>query len=160
MNKLILALFLISASLLSCNDKGDDIDTEEPEYVDTTTLVSSYDSTLSHNTAKDCQQCHQKGGNGKGWFSVSGTVYDSTMQTVFPNATVYLYDGIDNSAPLIATIEVDSLGNFYTTEEIEFKNGLHVETKGTSLTAKMGSLIRSGSCNKCHGVTTNRIWVK
>jgi cytochrome c553 len=160
MNKLILTLLFISALLWSCNNKSDDIDTEEPEYVDTTTLVSSYNSLLSHNMGKDCQQCHQKGGNGKGWFLVSGTVYDSTMQYVFPNATVYLYDGIDNLAPLIATIEVDSLVNFYTTDSIDYKNGLHVEVKGKNLTVKMGSLIRSGSCNKCHGVTTNRIWVK
>ncbi len=160
MNKFILFFFFTGILLFSCNDKSENIDTQEPEYIDTTTLVSRYNTTLSHNAGKDCQQCHQKDGNGRGWFSVSGTVYDSTMQVVFPNAIVYLYNGIDNSAPLIATIEVDSLGNFYTTESIDFKNGLHVEVKGKKLTAKMGSLIRSASCNRCHGVTTNRIWVK
>jgi len=161
MYRLVLLLFSLSLILFSCKNKDDENEIiNKPEYIDTSTLISTYNSTISHNTGKDCQKCHQKGGNGKAWFHVSGTVYDSIKQNPFPNATVYLYDGLNNSDPLIASIEVDSLGNFYTTENINFKNGLHIEVAGFTLHAKMGSLIYKGSCNKCHGVTTNRIWTK
>ena len=153
-------LFVIVLSVSSCTHKQEEIDDDTPEYVDTTTLISYYDGKLSHNAGKDCQSCHQKGGNGKGWFTVSGTVYDTTIVQVFPNSTVRLYEFLDISGVLVATIEVDSLGNFYSTQKVDYKNGLHVEVEGKAITAKMGSLIHSGSCNKCHGVTTNRIWVK
>ncbi|MCK5856422.1 MAG: hypothetical protein KAG64_02965 [Bacteroidales bacterium] len=154
-------LFVLGLLLLSCTkDNADECDDDVPEYIDTTTLISLYNGMQSHNAGTDCKKCHQKGGNGKGWFVVSGTVYDSLMQQVFPNATVYIYDGLTSADPLLATIEVDSLGNFYTTQDIDFKNGLHVEVYGKSFTAKMGSLIYAASCNKCHGVTTNRIWTK
>ena len=152
--------FVIIISISSCTDKQKDIDDDTPEYIDTTTLISSYGGKLSHNTGTDCQTCHQKGGNGRAWFTVSGTVYDSTMKQVSPNSTARIYDGLDSSGLLIATIEVDSFGNFYSTQKIDYENGLHVEVEGKTITAKMGSLIHSGSCNKCHGVTTNRIWVK
>ena len=161
MSRLVFVLFSLSLFLLSCKNKvKENIDIDTPEYTDTSTLISTYNSTISHNAGEDCQKCHQKGGNGKAWFQVSGTVYDSTKQNIFPHATVYLYDGLNNTAPLIASIEVDSLGNFYTTEDIPFEKGLHVEVAGFTLHAKMGSLIYKGSCNKCHGVTTNRIWTK
>jgi len=156
--KLFFSLIIISF-LVACAKK--DVTTvDPPEYVDTTTLISFYNGKLSHNTGKDCQKCHQKGGNGKAWFSVSGTVYDSLMQHVFPNATIRIYDGLDSSSPLVARIAVDSLGNFYSTQKIDFKNGMHVEVAGKKSITKMGSLIRSASCNRCHGITANRIWVK
>ena len=148
-------LFVLS----SCKEKDNTI-INPPDYVDTSTLISVHNGIMSHNAGDDCQKCHQKEGNGKGWFSISGTVYDSLIQNVYPNATVFIYDGLSSASPLLTRIEVDSLGNFYSTEEIDFKNGLHVEVEGKIGTAKMGSLIRSASCNRCHGVTTNRIWVK
>jgi len=158
--KVFFVAVVFAATFFSCTHKPEieyDIDKEQ---VDTTSLISNYNGTLSHNQGKNCQSCHQKGGIAKGWFSIAGTVYDSSLKQVFPNSTVRLYDGLDSTGVLISTIEVDSFGNFYSTEKIDFKNGLYVEVGGKLISAKMGSLIRSAACNKCHGITTNRIWTK
>ena len=146
--------------LFSCEEKSTDIDPPPSPPDDTTTLISFYNDKISHHQGDNCQTCHQKGGNGIGWFNVSGTVYDSTLSQVFPNATVKLYDGIDSSGTLVSIIEVDSFGNFYTTEDVDFGDGLYVEVIGNQINARMGSFITSGACNKCHGILTNRIWVK
>jgi len=146
--------------LLSCEEKSTDIDEPPSPPIDTTTSISYYNGKLSHHQGDNCQTCHQKDGIGPAWFNVSGTVYDSTLTQEFPNATIKLYDGINATGNLISTIEVDSLGNFYTTEDIDFGIGLYVEVLGVQIHAGMGSLITSGACNKCHGVITNRIWVK
>ena len=158
--KVFFVAAVFAATFFSCTHKPEIEDGKDKEEVDTTTLISYYNGTLSHNQGKNCQSCHQKSGNAKGWFSISGTVYDTSLIQVFPNSTVRLYDGLDSTGVLISTIEVDSFGNFYSTEKIDFKNGLHVEVEGKLISAKMGSLIRSAACNKCHGVTTNRIWTK
>lgn len=146
--------------LFACEDEPDDIVECPSNPVDTTTLVSYYGGTLSHNAGDNCQACHTDGSTVKGWFNAAGTVYDSTQNKTYPNATINLYDGIQATGNLVATVEADSLGNFYTTEDIEFGVGLYIEVIGDSSSAQMGARITSGACNKCHGVITNRIWVK
>ncbi len=44
--------------------------------------ISSFNSTESHNTGQNCMECHIAGGDGEGWFTAAGTVYDSTKQSI------------------------------------------------------------------------------
>ena len=155
---LIAAIFVLA--LYSCEKEANDNNDSQHPPNDTTTLISFYNGKLSHQQGNNCQSCHQKEGSGKGWFNISGSVYDSTLMQVFPNATVRLFDGINGTGNIIYTLEVDSLGNFYTTDSIDFGTGLYVKVEGVQANVQMGSAITSGACNKCHGVTTNRIWTK
>ncbi|MCK5066673.1 MAG: hypothetical protein KAR16_04520 [Bacteroidales bacterium] len=124
------------------------------------TKISSYNSTESHKAGQNCMTCHKSGGSGEGWFTVAGTVYDSTKAATFPNATVRLFTGPEGTGNLIMDIEVDGNGNFYTTESIDFGNGLYTLVEGNLITKHMNSVISTGQCSSCHGVSTDRVWVK
>ena len=104
--------------------------------------------------------CHKSGGGGEGWFTVAGTVYDDTKTAIYPNATVRFYSGPDGTGNLEATVEVDQLGNFYTTESIDFGSGLYVLVQGNELTNYMNSSVNDGKCNSCHQTNNDRIWVR
>ena len=77
--------------------------------------ISSTHDDESHNMGQNCLNCHKSGGSGEGWFSLAGTVYDSLKTATLPNSTVKLYSGPNGTGSLIGIIEVDGLGNFYTT---------------------------------------------
>jgi hypothetical protein len=124
------------------------------------TNISTYGSQKSHNMGQNCMNCHKSGGPGEGWFQAAGTVYDSTGNATYPNATVKLYSGPNGTGNLKYTIQADGKGNFYTTESIDFSGGLYPAVSGTQGTQYMGSSISMGQCNSCHGNTTNRIWTK
>ena len=70
---------------------------------------------LSHNAGQDCMSCHKTGGTGRGVFTVAGTVYRSGggAQTA---ATVMIYP--QGSTTAQATMTVDGLGNFWTTQTV------------------------------------------
>jgi hypothetical protein len=122
--------------------------------------ISAFGSTESHNTGQGCISCHVSGGDGEGWFSVAGTVYDSLITTPYPNATIELYTEPGGTGLLAYTVQADALGNFYTTENIDLGNGLYPAVKGSKVTKYMQSTITAGDCNGCHGVSVDRIWVK
>lgn len=132
----------------------------EKEENENETKISSYDSTKSHNTGENCMNCHRSGGSGEGWFTTAGSVYDSTKTSTFPNATIRLYTSPNGQGNLMATIQVDKYGNFYTTEYLDFGNKLYASAEGSSITKYMNSALASGQCNSCHGITTDRIWTK
>jgi hypothetical protein len=146
-------LIILSLSLgfisQSCENEG-------PDGQET----SFFGETESHNTGKACMPCHIEGGEGEGWFKIAGTVYDSLQRTPYPNATVLLYTEPRGGGSLVHTIEVDGRGNFYTTNNIEYGNGLYVSVKGSLSTKNMNTAILAGDCNACHGVSTDRIWTK
>jgi len=112
---------------------------------------------LSHNAGQDCMGCHKAGGTGKGVFTVAGTVYRSGggAQTA---ATVTIYP--QGSTTAQATMTVDGLGNFWTTQTVAalvpaagqtLVQGVRAviqPTGGTS--AAMLGVISNGSCNACH----------
>lgn len=104
--------------------------------------------------------CHVPGGGGDGLFSVAGTVYEESLNSVLPNAIVRLYESDDPGETPIAVIEVDGRGNFYTTETIDFGEGLFTSAEGPTRELFMESSITSGSCNSCHGSNTDRIWAE
>jgi len=149
--KIIPIIFiLISSSIFTaCEDEdGDEI------------KISYYDGTESHRAGEDCMNCHNYGGSGEYWFQIAGTVYDSTLTNIYPSATVKLYSEPNGGGELKNTIEVDALGNFYSTEQIDFGNGLYALVQGDELNKNMLSAITTGRCNSCHGNSQNVIWVK
>ncbi len=124
------------------------------------TNISKHNSNESHNEGQNCMSCHVKGGEGEGRFTVAGTVYDSLKVNTYPNAIIELYTGTNGTGTVQNTIEVDAKGNFYTTENIKFGNGLYPSVTGSTSSFHMLSPLTSGQCNNCHGNTTNKIWIK
>jgi hypothetical protein len=146
----ILALFSLSMMIMiSCeNEDGSE------------TKISKYNSNESHNAGLNCMNCHKQGGEGEGRFVVAGTVYDSQKAVTYPNATVRLYSGPNGTGDLKYTIQVDALGNFYTTEDISFGDGLYPSVQGDVQTKYMQTSLSTGQCNSCHGSTVDRIWTE
>ena len=106
--------------------------------------------------------CHNKNGQGKGWFVVAGTVYDTLFPNnqINPNATVYLYSQYGGKGALVATIEGDAKGNFYTTEKIDFGTGLYPKLVSSKGKIKyMNAAVTQGACNGCHNYDTYKIYV-
>ncbi len=156
----IIVLFGGITFLDSCKKESSETSEINEENESHETKISHYNGTESHNMGQACMNCHKQGGSGEGVFNVAATIYDSTMINVFPNATVKLYTGANGSGTLKYTIEVDAKGNFYTTENIDFTNGLYPAVTGTQGTRYMSSSITTGNCVSCHGNSTGKIWTK
>ena len=115
----------------------------------------------SHNAGRNCMNCHASGGEGNGWFNAAGTVYTPDSSSTYTNPVVQLYtqpDSLGNQT-LVATINGDASGNFYTTASINFGSGLYPVVVGAHSTRYMAATITQGACNSCHGVTTARLFV-
>ncbi len=130
--------------------------TSESDYKN----ISDYLSVKSHNMGMNCMNCHNENGPGDGWFEIAGTIYDSLQVNTYPGATVKLYTGPNGTGTLVYTIEVDTKGNFHTTEMIDFNGGLHPVVVGNAGSKSMNCKLSIGACNSCHGNTTNKIWTK
>ncbi len=124
------------------------------------TMESSYNDDESHKNGQNCMNCHKSGGPGEGWFNVAGSVYDTSKENPYPNATIRLYTEPNGGGDLVKTIEVDDEGNFYSTADINFGNGLYTLVEGSSSTKHMLSAVTIGTCNSCHGNTVDNIWVE
>lgn len=131
--------------------------------------ISKHGTTYSHTDGRrgvDCLGCHNIGGNNKYQYSVAGTVYQINLTDFYPNATVSIYSGAKRSGELLATIEVDGNGNFYTTEPIEIGKGKKaiyasiVGSQPTSVSIEMQAETDNGACSNsgCHGVTRPPIY--
>lgn len=155
MKKKLLYILAIATLALVAFNSCDDDDEGENE-----TNISSYTSDDSHKAGQDCMTCHKSGGSGEGWFTAAGTVYNKALTSVYPGSTVRLYSESGGTGNLIATIEVDENGNFYTTENIDFGTGLYTLVEGNTSTKNMASSITHGKCNSCHGVTVDKIWAE
>jgi hypothetical protein len=113
----------------------------------------------SHNNGLNCMNCHKTGGKGEGWFNIAGSVYKSDNTTPNGNGKVYLYTDPDGQGTLKYTLEVDALGNFFTTETANFEGGLYPVHENTQGVKKyMQTPIITGQCQSCHNVTTPKIW--
>lgn len=124
------------------------------------TNISSHNANKSHNMGQNCMNCHKKGGEGEGWFYVAGTVYDSTKTRTYSNTTVKLYTGANGTGTLKYTIDGDQLGNFFTTNAIDFGTGLYPAVQGANVIIYMPTATTNGQCNSCHGVTTDKLWTR
>ena len=119
--------------------------------------ISTYNSSNSHNTGRNCMNCHRNGGEGAGWFTFAGTVYKTDLQNTYPGTTVLLYSAAGGGGDVIKRIAVDVKGNFYTTETINWGNGLYVGVESENETRYMEQQLGSGACNMCHGVDFPKI---
>lgn len=122
--------------------------------------ASSFSSSESSGMQGNCMNCHTANGNAEGNFSVAGTAYDS-LGAVANNAIVKLYTQPKGGGTLVATIQVDRNGNFYTTSPINMAGGLYPAisyTGGNNIYMPIATT--SGACNSCHGVSYPKIWVK
>lgn len=121
-------------------------------------IASAYNSKESHNMGINCMNCHKSGGSGEGIFNAAGTVYNDLNTGTYANATVKLFTEPNGAGLLKNTIQVDAFGNFYTSENVDFANGLYASVEGNSQTNYMATPITSGQCNSCHGISTDKIW--
>lgn len=148
--KILIVMIISVISFQSCEQDDDENENE--------TKISTYNSRESHMAGQNCMNCHEPGGSGEGWFTAAGTVYDSTKESTFPNATVKLYTGPNGTGDLELIIQVDGYGNFYTTENIDYGDGLYTSVEGNANTKHMNARITTGRCNSCHGINTDPIW--
>lgn len=108
---------------------------------------SKFDESESHYSGENCMNCHYTEGRGEGWFSIAGTVTGNYL-----NAQVHVYN--DFNEPSIGTIEIDQLGNLFTTDTYDFSKGLFISVQPEGGTEEqMTDKITNGQCNLCHGVT-------
>lgn len=121
------------------------------------TGASTSGTSKSHNMGLNCMNCHKAGGPGEGIFTAAGTVYNSTATATFPNATIKFFTGPNGTGNLVYTLSGDNLGNFYTSQALNFAAGLYPAVQGTTSTRYMSSSITTGQCNSCHGVSTGKI---
>lgn len=122
--------------------------------------ISTYNSESSHNAGMDCFSCHQKGGAGEYVFGVAGTGFQKDSTLPYPNTTIQLYTGVHGSGKLKYELEADAYGNFYTSKNIHFGDGLFPAITSDNGTSYMMEPITTGSCNGCHGVTTDYLRAK
>ena len=123
--------------------------------------------TGSHNAGQNCMSssCHDGNHESAAAFTVAGTIYSSGT-SIQPNATVRLY--IHNTNTLVAELNTDASGNFYTSDAIDgladgsgaLVSGADVEVEGPSGNIRtMPGLITSGACSGCHGQSNGRVTV-
>lgn len=125
------------------------------------TLISDHNLMESHNPSSNCMSCHTPGGTGKGYFTAAGTVYDSFQNNLYPNTYIRFYTGPNGTGTLKYTIKGDKQGNFYTTEAMDFKQGLYVSVQGINSPKHMSTPVYIGQCNSCHNKKiTSRIWCR
>ena len=120
--------------------------------------ISATDSKNSHHTGENCMKCHYSGGDGKGIFTVAGTVYNSQKTDPVQNPTIYLFSQPNGGGNLILELNGDLNGNFYTTQNINFLNGLYPAVSRIGSLKYMTGTVTSGACSSCHSVSTDRVW--
>lgn len=118
-------------------------------------FISAHGSMAGSSMKDNCMDCHQTGAT-QGGFIVAGTVFRLDSTTRNPNCTIELHTQPDTSHlqdSIIATIEVDGVGNFYTTHPIDLTQGFYPSvTSASGLDSmRMKTITTIGSCNSCHG---------
>jgi cytochrome c553 len=120
----------------------------------------------SHNVGQDCMSCHNQHGNEAitegGWWNIAGSVFSDDGDAPFSNAKIELWSKPDREGTLYYTLEVDQNGNFYTEKIVKYNGSCFpvVVNLETGDYESMSSAYRSGGCNSCHGVSTDRIYVE
>ena len=115
-------------------------------------LVSAHGDALSHNVGDNCMRCHQAKGPGRGRFSVAGTLIDADGAP-HPDGVVELRTAPAGAGDLVARIEVDGLGNFYTTQALPLPDSALFPAVYSSDGARPGAMpfpTTSAACNVCH----------
>jgi hypothetical protein len=141
----VIVIFLVSPSCKKNNVCGE-------------TNISESGGDDSHNFGQNCMNCHTSGGKGEGCFVVAGSVSNSALTSNLTSGTVKFYTEPNGGGTLKATVQIDSKGNFHTTESIDVIGLYPVITGSNGVPHSMGSSLSSGSCNSCHGVSTGKLY--
>lgn len=115
-------------------------------------LVSANGEALSHAVGDNCMRCHQERGPAPGRFTAAGTLHDEAGEP-YPNGVVELRTAPDGMGELVASVEVDGLGNFYTTEALPLPTTALFPTVYSEDGARKNFMpwpTSSGACNVCH----------
>ena len=125
----------------SCSDDASDSDTGG----------SSLTGSSSHNTGKNCLGCHL--------FKAAGSVYSKSLTSIYSGTVIKLSTGANGTGTVLATLNSDNTGNYYTNSSISFGTGIYVSITGTGGTVKyMSSAVTNGACNSYHiGSVTSKI---
>jgi hypothetical protein len=108
-------------------------------------------------------------GAGSGVYTVAGSIFHVDQETPFPNILVKLFPNKSRTGNPVAVLEVDGLGNFYTTEDImpggkgDGEVGMlypSVVTDDNQIDMPIAFSTSMGGCNSCHGVNIPRIFAK
>lgn len=120
-------------------------------------IISKANGKKSHFFGLNCSACHAEDQQAKGCFTIAGSVLDEQRLKIYRNPVVKLFTEPMGAGKLVATIKGDALGNFYTTEAIDFGPGLYPVLYGTPGTAEPIKYMKvpldktMGQCNRCHG---------
>ena len=110
-------------------------------------------SGTSHNTGKNCLNCHQ--------FTAAGSVYNKALSSGLQGAIVKLTAQANGAGTVLGTFTVNKSGSFYSSNSINFGTGIYVSVTGSSGSPKyMSSAITTGACNSCHGSSTSKVWAE
>lgn len=120
--------------------------------------ISEAGGDESHNFGMNCMNCHTSGGKGEGCFTAAGSVSNSSLTSNLTSGTVKFYTQPNGGGTLKYTIQIDSKGNFHTTESNDFTGLFPVITGADGIPHYMSSSLSSGSCNSCHGVSTGKLY--
>jgi cytochrome c553 len=119
---------------------------------------STSNSDESRRMSGDCMKCHGAGGSVGDNMTLGGSVYKDNGTGLYPNTKIYLYSGPNGTGQLLKTIEVDGVGNFYSSAKYNFNLALFPVVEGKNGAKRyMGTALTNGSCNSCHGVSTDKI---
>ena len=106
----------------------------------------------SHNAGRNCMNCHQEKGPGKGPFVTAGTLFGPSLQAFEGGGSVRLFTDRARTQE-VAQFAIDKLGNFYSTETLDIPAaGLYVsvfDAGGQKIQDMNGAKI-SFACNVCH----------
>jgi hypothetical protein len=121
------------------------------------TYISAHGSRAGSSMKDNCMNCHKTGAT-YGGFIVAGSVYAPDGNTRYPNATITLFKdsmGLVTNT-ILGTIEVDGVGNFYTTHPIDLSQGVHPMLSSQNGDTTMMTVTTNGACNSCHGTSIQR----
>lgn len=148
-----------SAGLSGCGSAESGDDPDAPFVRDpglNIELKSEKGKQESHLTGSQCMKCHQAKGDAPGIFTVAGTITDKTGN-VMPGAIVQLTSEdaavVPGGGTVYTQINVDALGNFYTTEKLPFPDPGAIPSVISANNGKVVSMeymSLSGACNFCH----------
>lgn len=112
----------------------------------------------SHNAGRDCMTCHLPDGEGEGCWTVAGSLYTAGGQHASGGIRTLLFSRPLGQGGVVMALESDQNGNVYTSQALDLGLGLFPAViNSTGDTAFMNESIRDGACNRCHGVSTDRI---
>ena len=131
----LLMFFVLGIWMVSCDKQ------------DNETNISSHSEDESHYTGDNCMNCHYQAGPGEGWYSIAGSVFGNYQNDDY---TVRVFDALTQDQ--LASVEIDQLGNLFTTAPIDFNNGITVDIINSSgnVVKVMSTIVTNGQCNLCH----------